>query len=204
MTTGLTTACLREGFEGVVRKLEACADELNSLDAALGDGDLGVTMVRGGRSVLAELPSLPEDVGMALAKCAQAFTKISGSTLGTLLATGLMGAARRTKGRTEVPWSEVSPLLADALAAMSQRGKGQLGDKTILDALDRARAATQGLADPQALIDAVGAAVAASIEEFRNQPARQGRARIFGEKSIGRDDPGMVAFKYMIAGLQER
>lgn len=204
MTGGLTTACLREGLKRVAKKLEDCAGELNMLDAALGDGDLGVTMVRGGRSVLAELPNLPDDVGMALAKCAQAFTKISGSTLGTLLATGLMSAAKATKGCTEVPWSEISSLLAGAMSAMSARGKGQLGDKTILDALDRTVAATQGLSDPQEIIAAADSAVAAAIEEFRNQPAKQGRARIFGEKSIGRDDPGMVAFKCMIAGLKER
>ncbi len=204
MTTGFTTDCLREGLKRVVQKLEDSAGELNVLDAALGDGDLGVTMVRGGRSVLAELPNLPDDVGLALAKCAQAFTKISGSTLGTLLATGLMSAAKAAKGRTEVSWSEISSLLGGAMSAMAARGKGQLGDKTILDALDRATTATAGLSNPQEIITAADSAVTAAIEEFRNRPAKQGRARIFGEKSIGRDDPGMVAFKCMIAGLAER
>ncbi|HZP03072.1 MAG TPA: dihydroxyacetone kinase subunit L [Terriglobia bacterium] len=201
MTTGLTTASLREGLERIIRKLEVCADELNSLDAALGDGDLGVTMVRGGRSVQAELPGLPEDIGLALMKCAQAFTRISGSTLGTLLATGLMSVAKATKGRREIPWSEVSSLLAGATETMIQRGQAQLGDKTILDALDAARKAIEGLDDPKAQVLAADAAVAAAIEKFRPQPARQGRARIFGEKSRGRDDPGMVAFKRMIEGL---
>ncbi len=99
---GLTTVVLCDACRRVVAKLEACADELNTLDAALGDGDLGVTMVRGGRSMLAELPDLPDDLGMALLKCAQALTKLSGSTYGTLLATGLMSAAKMTKGRREV------------------------------------------------------------------------------------------------------
>jgi dihydroxyacetone kinase-like protein len=202
MSTALTTAVLREALQRIVQKVEACADELNSLDAQLGDGDLGVTMVRGARGVAAEIPNLPDDVGMALVKCAQAFTKLSGSTYGTLLATGLMSAAKATKGRTEVPWSEVSSLLTGALQAMSQRSGGQLGEKTVLDALEAARAAAQGLDDPAALVAAADRAVAECLDRFRHQPARQGRARIFGEKSVGKDDPGMVALHHVIEALK--
>ena len=201
MSTHLTTQVLRNGLERVIERLEACADELNALDAQLGDGDLGVTMVRGARAVAAELPNLPADVGMALLKCAQAFTKLSGSTYGTLLATGLMSAAKATKGRTDVPWAEISALLGKALEAMTQRSGGQLGDKTALDALEAVRAALEGIEDPAAQAAAADRAVAACLEHFRNLPARQGRARIFGEKSLGKDDPGMVAFQRIIEAL---
>ena len=202
MSATLTTATLREGLKRIIEKLEACADELNALDAQLGDGDLGVSMVRGARAVAGELPDLPDDLGLALLKCAQAFTKLSGSTYGTLLATGLMSAAKSTKGCTEVPWGEVSPLLAGALQAMAQRSGGQLGEKTVLDTLEAARAATQGLDDPSAMGEAAERAVAACLDRFRTQPARQGRARIFGEKSVGKDDPGMVAFQRVIEALK--
>lgn len=201
MSTGLTTTVLCEAIKRIVAKLEACADELNALDATLGDGDLGVTMVRGGRSVLAELPNLPDDVGMSLLKCAQALTRLSGSTYGTLLATGLVSAAKTTKGRREVPWPEISSLLGNAIGAMSQRSGGKLGDKTLLDALESVRAATEGLQDPAALVAAADQAVAAALERFRDQPSRQGRARIFADKSVGRDDPGMVAFKRITEAL---
>ncbi len=202
MSNGLTTEVLRDGFSRIIANLEACADELNTLDAALGDGDLGVTMVRGGRSMLAELPNLPSDVGMAFLKCAQAFTRLSGSTYGTLLATGLMSAAKATKGRQEVPWNEVPALLEGALAAMSQRSGGKLGDKTVLDALDSVCGASRGLQEPASLVAAADQAVAAALDRFRDQPARQGRARIFAEKSIGKDDPGMVAFQRIIEALK--
>jgi dihydroxyacetone kinase-like protein len=201
MEKGFTTDTLREGFARMIAKLEACADELNALDAVLGDGDLGVTMVRGAKSVQSELENLPDDVGMAFLKCAQAFTKISGSTLGTLLATGLMSAAKATKGRREVPWNEVSSLLAGAGDSMSNRSQGQLGDKTILDALEAARAATDGMEDPTTMASAANEAVASALDHFRDQSSRQGRARIFGDKSIGQDDPGMVAFKRILESL---
>jgi dihydroxyacetone kinase-like protein len=183
--------------------MESCSDELNALDAQLGDGDLGVTMVRGTRAVASELANLPDDVGMALLKCAQAFTKLSGSTYGTLLATGLMSAAKATRGRTEVPWNQISPLLSGALQAMAQRGGGKLGEKTVLDAVEAVRVATEGLDEPAALIAAADQAVVKCLQRFRDQPARQGRARIFGEKSVGKDDPGMVAFQRIVEGLKE-
>ena len=202
MPTSLNTQILRQALARVAAKMESCSDELNALDAQLGDGDLGVTMVRGTRAMASELPQLPDDVGMALLKCAQAFTKLSGSTYGTLLATGLMSAAKAMKGRTEVPWSGVSPLLASALQSMSQRSGGKLGEKTVLDALESVRAATAGIEDPPVLLSSADQAVRDCLERFRDQPARQGRARIFGEKSVGKDDPGMVAFERIIEGLK--
>ena len=201
MAGGLTTPALRAGLGRIAAQIEISAEELNTIDGELGDGDLGVTMQRGARGVVEDLANLPDDVGLALMKCAQAFVKVSASSFGTLLATGLMSAAKATKGRTEVPWSETSALIGGAIEAMMRRGKGQLGEKTVLDALEAARQATDGLDDPQAIVAAADAAVAGALDSFRDRLSKQGRARIWGEKSIGRDDPGMVALKRMIESL---
>ena len=142
----MTTDSLRWAIGRFAEQMNRCADELNTLDGALGDGDLGVNMLRAAQRLTADAPGLPADAGMALLKCAQAFTSVSASTYGTLLATGLMAAAKLTKGRSEVPWAETSTLLGAALRAMSDRGKGQLGDKTVLDGVEAARRATDGLA----------------------------------------------------------
>jgi phosphoenolpyruvate---glycerone phosphotransferase subunit DhaL len=202
MAYNLTTEVLRGALTRVAARMELCSDELNDLDAQLGDGDLGVTMVRGTRAITAELPNLPDDVGLALLKCAQAFTKVSGSTYGTLLATGFMSAAKATRGRAEVTWPEVPLLLSGALDSMMQRSGGKLGDKTVLDTLKAACAATEGIDDPAALVDAADQAVSKCLADFRDQPARQGRARIFGEKTVGKDDPGMVAFQRIVQALK--
>jgi dihydroxyacetone kinase-like protein len=198
----LTVSALRHGFTRIVGRLEENAEELNALDAILGDGDLGVSLVRGGRTLLAELPNLPEDdLGAALMRSAQAITKISGSTCGTLLATGLLSAAKRTMGRSEISWSELPNLLGGAVDAISRRGNCQLGDKTLLDAVEAARAATEGLSEPKEIVGAADKAVALVIEKLRQQPSRQGRARIFPDRSKGSADPGMVAFKRMLEAL---
>ncbi|MGA2148564.1 MAG: dihydroxyacetone kinase subunit L [Bryobacteraceae bacterium] len=201
MAATMTTDSIRWAIGRLKEKMDAAAGELNELDGALGDGDLGVTLSRAAQRLLDDRPNLPDDVGVALFQCAQAFTRVTGSTYGTLLATGLMAAAKATRGRSAVPWTEISSLVAAALKAMSDRGKGMLGDKTVLDALEAARRATEGLDEPRALVTAAGQAVDASMAEFRDRPFRQGRARIFGDKGLGRDDPGMVAFKRIIESL---
>ncbi len=197
----LTTAVLAEGLRRVAEHMESVADELNALDGQLGDGDLGITMTRGGRALQEILPALPADLGMALMGCAQAVTKVSGSSYGTLLATGLIAAAKATRGRTEVPWSEMSALLRAALDAMALRGKAAVGDKTVLDALNAAADAAEGRGEPSDMLRAAAAAVDATLERMRGMQARIGRARIFGERSVGLDDPGMRAFREVLRGL---
>ncbi len=197
----LTVPVLAAGLSRIAAHMETAADSLNTIDGQLGDGDLGVTMVRGGREVVKALPTLPADVGMALMACAQAFTRASGSSYGTLLATALLSAAKATKGRTEVPWTEVPALLQGALDAMIARGKASLGDKTVLDALNAAIEATTGKDDPAAMLVAAAAAVDATLARMRNEPAHIGRARIFADRSVGLDDPGQVAFREILRGL---
>jgi phosphoenolpyruvate---glycerone phosphotransferase subunit DhaL len=201
MAAGMTTDSLRRAIFLFTEKMRQCADELNALDGAVGDGDLGVAMLRAAGRLTNEAPSLPDDFGMALFKCAQAFTSISASTYGTLLATGLMAAAKLTRARTEVPWAETSSLLSAALKAMSDRGKGQLGDKTVLDAVEAARHATEKLEDSAMMAAAAVATIQQAVASVRGRQFRQGRARIFGAKGIGLDDPGMVAFQRIVEGL---
>lgn len=198
----LTSATLKAALPGLAAHLESQAAFLNEADAKLGDGDLGVTLQRGGRGLIEIAEDLPADVGMAFMRCAQAFTKISGSSYGTLLATGLMAAAKACKGQEAVAWSRVPGLLGDAQAAMMVRGKGALGEKTVLDTLDAARHAMEGLDDPGAQLAAALKATDETLDRLRDQPARQGRARMFGEKSVGLDDPGMLAFRCLIEGLK--
>jgi phosphoenolpyruvate---glycerone phosphotransferase subunit DhaL len=135
--------------------------------------------------------------------CAQAFTRESGSSFGTLLASGLMSAAKATKGRTTVPWSEVSSLFRGAFNAMAARGKASLGDKTVLDVLDAAARGTEGLGDPAAILQSALSATQETMDQLRSKPAQIGRARIFGDRSIGLDDPGMVVFRTMLQALTE-
>jgi dihydroxyacetone kinase-like protein len=201
MSDMMTTDSIRWAIGRFKEAMDRAAHELNELDGALGDGDLGVTLSRASQRLFDDRLNLPDDVGAALLQCSKVFTGVTASTFGTLLATGLMAAAKATRGRSAVTWTEISPLLAMALKAMSDRGKAQVGDKTVLDAIDAATRATAGLDEPASQVAASCKAVNQAIAAFRGRPFRQGRARIFGEEGLDRDDPGMVAFKRIVESL---
>lgn len=197
----LSVADLRAAIARLTAAMERDFDTLNTADGALGDGDLGVTMTRGMRAISDLAPTLPDDLGQALLACAQGFTKTSGSSYGTLMATGLLSMAKVLRGRTSVEASEVSTLIAGARDAMQARGKAELGGKTVLDSLDAMAKATAGLSDPAAVGKAAAEAASAAQAALKDKLATIGRARIFGEKTIGMDDPGMLAMTAIAAAI---
>ena len=155
----ISTESIQSGIKRLAQAMEQSADELNTADGLLGDGDLGVTMIRGFRQILADLETLPEDIGMAFFQCAKDFTKSSGSSYGTLLATGMMAIAKVKKGQTGIELEEVSGLFDIALEAMQKRGKASLGDKTVLDVIAAVRDASKNQAEGQGLLDSINQAI---------------------------------------------
>ncbi len=197
----IDTPALRAAIARLHAAMERDADMLNTADGALGDGDLGVTMTRGMALVAASADDLPDDLGRALLTCAQAFTKSSGSSYGTLLATGLMAVAKAVKGETEIPASRVSELAALARDAMQARGKAELGGKTVLDSLDALSTATAESTETTQVAEAAARSVEDALDTYRDKKATIGRARIFGDKSVGLDDPGMLAMARIVSAV---
>ena len=193
----ITRDMLLAAIDRITAAMERDFETLNSADGALGDGDLGVTMTRGMRAISTMKDDLPDDIGMALLQCAQAFTKSSGSSYGTLMATGLMSAAKTLRGHDTIETASVPDLIAAARDKMMERGKAALGGKTVLDSLDYVARATAG-AKPGEMAPAAAQAVDAALDDFRDKQATVGRARIFGEKSVGMDDPGMLAMQSVV------
>ncbi|MFK7858642.1 MAG: dihydroxyacetone kinase subunit L [Granulosicoccus sp.] len=192
---------------GISRLSEAAErdfEKLNDADGALGDGDLGITLKRGMELVTEAVNDLPDDLGKSLLQCAQAFTKSSGSSYGTLMATGLMAMAKTLKGEIAVDASRVSELVALACDAMKARGKAELGGKTVLDSLNAIAIATADKQSAEDVSSAAASAVDEALDNFRNTQATIGRARVFGEKTIGMDDPGMLAMQTIVKALAQQ
>jgi dihydroxyacetone kinase-like protein len=199
----LDVVALRGGLARVAAAMERDFEMLNAADGALGDGDLGVTMTRGMRAIAGKADEMPEDLGAALLQCAQAFTKSSGSSYGTLMAKGLMTTAKALKGRSTVEAAEMSDLVAAARDQMQVLGKAELGGKTVLDSLDAVAKATAGKTTSAQVADAAAGAVDTALDAFRDRKATIGRARIFGDKSVGMDDPGMLAMSRIVKALAD-
>jgi dihydroxyacetone kinase len=199
MTMVIDTKALAILAQKVAETMRACEQELNAADARLGDGDTGVTMRRVFEK-LAEASANPqEDIGAFFRKAGMAAAGATGSSLGTLVAVSLMAIGKENEGRTTIEAADIGGFLRVALKTMITRGGANLGDKSVLDAIDAVAAALENT-DGGDLGAAALQATRSTLERFRGEPCRIGRARMFSERSVGLDDPGMLAFTRLVEG----
>ena len=181
--------------------LEAAATELNALDGQLGDGDLGTTLSKCAANVSESMPTLPDDIAAIFKTCASACAKASGSSFGTLLAVAFLTASKGIGDTTTITRADMVRLLDGAVNALAARGGAALGDKTMLDSIDAIARSVEVHGDDDELRGVAVAAAQRALDNFRDKPNRIGRARMFADKSIGMEDPGMVAILRMAQSL---
>jgi dihydroxyacetone kinase len=187
---------LAEVMAAVAADMAARHDELNRLDAAAGDGDLGNTVEIAARAVRAAVDASDDsDPAALLRRCGTDVATAAPSTTGTLTARAMLGAARAigTAG-SESPVRLVYLGFAAALAAIQAAGNAAPGDKTMIDALVPAVAALHehakaGAPLPEAL-SAAAAAARLGAEQTKSMTAKAGRARWLAERSQGAEDAG--------------
>jgi dihydroxyacetone kinase-like protein len=147
--------------------------------------------------VIAALEELDDDALPAeIAKaCAKAFANANPSTMAALVAGALLAGSREWGEEKSVTIAQAAAFAAAAADSIGKRGKSQLGDKTILDALIPAAEALQAasaLSADEALDGAIAAAEK-GVVETRAMQSRRGRASWLQERSIGLQDPGATA-----------
>ena len=165
---GLNRSDLVDAVRRLQKEMPVHFDTLNSADGKLGDGDLGITMTRGMEEISAVIDDMPDDLGLAMLKCSQAFTKSSGSSYGTLMAIGMMAIAKQIKGQTAVEPSELAALVMTARDQIQLRGKAEFGGKTVLDSLDAIYKRISGLSDLEEIRTESVLAADEVLNEFRD------------------------------------
>lgn len=195
------SATLKNSFQSASLAILTASAELNALDGKLGDGDLGVTLEKCARNIMDSIPSMNDNLSDNFKAAALACAKASGSSFGTLLAQGLLVAARDTREHDTLARADMVKLLLESVQVLSARGGAVLGDKTVLDAMDAAASALQNAADGDDLRAVAVQAIKQTISTFRDKPNKIGRARMFAERSIGMDDPGMIAFLRIVEAV---
>ena len=169
------------------------ADELTSLDQAIGDGDHGLNMKRGFEAVLATLPgladkSLPEmlkTIGMTLVM------KVGGAS-GPLVGTFFMELG---KGLPEQPTrAEFVAATEMAINAVKARGRSEAGQKTLLDVLVPVHVVLAEGGNATAIATEAAQAADRTVPML----AIRGRASFLGERSIGHMDPGSRSASLLI------
>lgn len=176
------------------------SDELRDLDAALGDGDLGITVSLGAKAVIEALNALPPTaLPVEIARtCATAFADANPSTMAALVAGGLLAGSRLWTDKETVNVTDAASFAAAAAENIGKRGRSQVGDKTILDALVPAAEALASTDDPELALGAAIAAAEKGVHDSCSMQSRRGRASWLQERSIGLQDPGATALWYLL------
>ena len=167
-------------------------DDFNSADGKIGDGDLGVTILHGLEEVNNNINKFTDDMGSNFMLCSQAFVKKSGSSFGTLIAFSFMNVSKSLRGKIECNHKDILSILEITLKTILERGKTSLGDKTIADSLDLI---IKNLKDNQNYSAVFKSSTKQALEEFKGKKIKIGRARMFEDKTMDLDDPGMFALK---------
>ena len=186
----LNKKILESIFEKLLSQAKKYHDEFNAIDGKIGDGDLGVTILNGLEEVNNNKANFKDDMGTNFMLCSQAFVKKSGSSFGTLIAFSFMNISKNLKGKTECNHYDIVEIFETALKTILERGKTNLGDKTIADSLELI---IKNLKDNQNYSEIFKSSTRKALDDFKGKKIKIGRARMFEDKTKDLDDPGMFA-----------
>ena len=185
----------------VVREMAAAMEEnrrqLTRLDSEIGDGEHGNNMNRGLQAALERVdsadPSTPADV---LQTVSMALISKVGGAAGPLYGTAFLEARKALVDKEEVSAEDAAEALEAALGGIKRRGKAEVGDKTIVDALQPAVEAAREAAREDSVAGVFRAAAGAAKEGAEStvpMTARRGRASYLGARARGHQDPGATS-----------
>jgi len=183
-------------------------DHLVQLDAAIGDGDHGINMVRGFEAVVQAIDAdstLPP--GKLLILSGRTLVSTVGGASGPLWGSALRSGGRVLGDQASFAGPQLVDVLAAALASVKDLGTASVGDKTMVDALEPAVDTLRARLESGASVDdALDAAADAAEDGMRSTiplQARKGRASYLGERSVGHQDPGATSTALIIRALQK-
>lgn len=181
---------------------------LTDLDSAIGDADHGINMDRGFRKVMEKLPAVADsDIGNILKTVGMTLMSSVGGASGPLYGTFFMRGGMATTSKEALDNEEVFEMLKASIEGVVQRGRPQLGDKTMYDALYPALEALRSAIDHgDDTVTALEKAVQGAREGMEATiplQARKGRASYLGERSIGHQDPGATSSHLIVKALYD-
>lgn len=199
----LTIEAFKAMLDNALKQIKAREEEFSKLDAVIGDGDHGTAIVAAMTAVNKSAQSGTEfkqmlgDMGMDV------MMEVSGST-STLLGAFFLGMSDHAEG-TELDAAGVKAMFAGGLANVQQQTQAKRGDKTMMDALIPAVEAMQACTsdDIKVVLNAGAKAALDGAEATVPMKANFGRARNYGERSIGFADSGATSWSCMFASFAE-
>ena len=188
-------------LKSTAAEFEARIDELDGLDAAIGDGDHGTNMARGMATASTIVLSPDTTTRQYLNQVGMALVSSVGGASGPLFGTFFLRVGQLWQSPHSV--SSIWQALKAGRDGIASRGRAKVGDKTMLDALCPAvevleHAAMERDEEPSASLARAAAAARAGADATRDMLARRGRAAHYGERSVGHIDPGAVSMAMIL------
>ena len=190
-----------QATRAVVEEMAAAMEEnrrrLTKLDSEIGDGDHGNNMNRGFQTVLERLDDADLSTPAEVLKTVfmTLISKVGGAA-GPIYGTAFMEASKSFGDKEEISAEDAAEALQAALDGVKKRGKAEVGDKTIVDALQPAVEAAKEAAGQGSVADVFRAAATAAEEGAEStvpMRARRGRASYLGVRAEGHQDPGATS-----------
>jgi dihydroxyacetone kinase phosphoprotein-dependent L subunit len=180
---------------------------LTEVDSKIGDGDHGIGMA-GGMQKAKEAVSKTENTGNAYAlfeKAGKTMLMSMGGASGVIFGSLYLAGAKGVEAKAELSAGDLAAMMEKSLAAIKERGKAQLGDKTMVDALEPAVEAmknslSEGLVP---MLKAAAEAAEQGMENTKKYQAKFGRAKSLMERAVGFQDAGATSVWIIFRSMHE-
>jgi dihydroxyacetone kinase-like protein len=181
---------------------------LTELDSAIGDADHGINMNRGMQAVIGKLDATQAaDIGALLKTVGMTLVSTVGGASGPLYGTLFLQMGASAAGKTELSGQDWADALAAGVAGVQRRGKAELGDKTMLDALipavETLRSTLAGGSSLDEALDQSAHTAQEGMTATIPLVAHKGRASYLGERSANHQDPGATSSWLLLRAAAE-
>ncbi len=194
-----------EIFQEIAALMEANKDLLTEIDAKFGDGDHGTTVSKIAKLISDESAAwvaTSNPLKALFSEIGDAVTNVNGGSAGPLYGTYLAGLGEDLEDEMEADAALFKKILGSGLTELQFLSKAKVGDKTMMDTLIPATEAA--LASEDDIIAIATAAKDAGVkgaEESKQFVSKFGRARTYGEATIGTPDAGAQSCTYIFIGI---
>lgn len=193
--TSLTAEQVKNMFVYVGEQVIDSKPLLTEIDSAIGDGDHGVGMSVGFSNANEKLAAENySDVNSIFKGIGKAMINNMGGASGVIFGTMFASGVKKLESKESLSLELLATIFEKGLIAVKERGKANLGDKTMIDALEPAVESLKNSAiNNEGIVEALEKAAESAqdgVEKTKNYIAKFGRAKSLGERAIGHQDAG--------------
>lgn len=191
----------------IADKIIAKKPYLTEIDSAIGDGDHGIGMAGGMQKAKRKLLGMGEadNVYEVFEAAGKAMLLSMGGASGVIFGSLYLAGAKGMEAKSAIGARELAEMEEKSLAAIQERGKAEVGDKTMVDALAPAVKAMKDNSD-KGLLNMLRTAEEAAeqgVEDTKKYQAKFGRAKSLMERAIGYQDAGATSVWLIFQGMRE-